>query len=91
MIICVFVRRNGDGFIDREEFGDIIHRTGEPLAEEDIDEMMADSDANKDGRLDFDGEMEALNGEQRGGGGEGSRETRREEERGAERGAERTR
>ena len=73
MIICVFVRRNGDGFIDREEFGDIIHRTGEPLAEEDIDEMMADSDANKDGRLDFDGEMEALNGEQRGGGPERTR------------------
>ncbi|CAL8400979.1 unnamed protein product [Arctogadus glacialis] len=52
--------KNGDGFIDREEFGDIIHRTGEPLVEEDIDEMMADSDANKDGRLDFDGSCGSL-------------------------------
>lgn len=29
--------------------------TGEPLAEEDIDELMADADTNKDGKIDFDG------------------------------------
>lgn len=29
--------------------------TGEPLAEEDVDELMADADTNKDGKIDFDG------------------------------------
>lgn len=47
--------RNGDGFIDREEFGDILHMTGEPVTEEDIDEMFGESDNNKDGKIDFDG------------------------------------
>lgn len=30
--------------------------TGEPVTEEEVDELMADSDANKDGKIDFDGE-----------------------------------
>jgi len=46
--------KNGDGFIDREEFGAIIGMTGEELTEQEIDEMLADSDANKDGKIDFD-------------------------------------
>ncbi|MEQ2247427.1 hypothetical protein ILYODFUR_009298 [Ilyodon furcidens] len=45
---------NGDGFVDREEFGDILHMTGEPVTEEDIDEMFGESDSNKDGKIDFD-------------------------------------
>ena len=52
--------RNGDGFIDREEFGEIIRLTGEGLTEQEVDEMMADSDANKDGKIDFDGEIQLL-------------------------------
>lgn len=51
----LFIHRNGDGFIDREEFGDILHLTGEPVTEEDIDEMFGESDSNKDGKIDFDG------------------------------------
>lgn len=47
--------RNCDGFIDREEFGDILHMTGEAVTEEDIDEMFGESDTNKDGKIDFDG------------------------------------
>ncbi|TRY96643.1 hypothetical protein DNTS_024260 [Danionella cerebrum] len=46
--------KNQDGFIDREEFGDILHATGEPVTEEDIDELMSDADTNKDGKIDFD-------------------------------------
>lgn len=52
------VCRNGDGFIDREEFGDILRLTGEPVTEEDIDEMFGESDTNKDAKIDFDGESE---------------------------------
>ncbi|XP_062314182.1 troponin C, skeletal muscle [Osmerus eperlanus] len=46
--------KNGDGFIDREEFGDILTATGEPITDEEADELMADSDVNKDGKIDFD-------------------------------------
>lgn len=53
--LLVLFCRNGDGFIDREEFGDILHLTGEPVTEEDIDEMFGESDTNKDGKIDFDG------------------------------------
>lgn len=52
-----FIHRNGDGFIDREEFGDILHLTGENVTEDDIDEMFGDSDTNKDGKIDFDGKI----------------------------------
>uniref|UniRef100_A0A3Q3X6C4 Troponin C, skeletal muscle n=1 Tax=Mola mola TaxID=94237 RepID=A0A3Q3X6C4_MOLML len=45
---------NGDGFIDRGEFGEILHLTGESVTEEDIDEMFGESDTNKDGKIDFD-------------------------------------
>uniref|UniRef100_A0A3P9JHH3 Troponin C, skeletal muscle n=3 Tax=Oryzias TaxID=8089 RepID=A0A3P9JHH3_ORYLA len=46
--------KNSDGFVDREEFGDILHMTGEAVTEEDIDEMFGEADSNKDGKLDFD-------------------------------------
>lgn len=49
------MRRNGDGYIDREEFALIIRSTGEPITEDEIDELMRDGDKNADGMLDFDG------------------------------------
>lgn len=49
------LRRNGDGYIDREEFALIIRSTGEPISEDEIDELMRDGDKNADGMLDFDG------------------------------------
>lgn len=52
------MHRNGDGFVDREEFGAILHLTGEQVTEEDIDEMFGESDTNKDGKIDFDGKSE---------------------------------
>uniref|UniRef100_UPI002990839C mNeonGreen,Optimized Ratiometric Calcium Sensor n=1 Tax=Branchiostoma lanceolatum TaxID=7740 RepID=UPI002990839C len=45
---------DGNGFIDREEFGDIIRLTGEQLTDEDVDEIFGDSDTDKNGRIDFD-------------------------------------
>lgn len=51
------LRRNGDGYIDREEFAIIIRSTGEPISEDEIDELMKDGDKNADGMLDFDGMM----------------------------------
>ncbi|TWW56202.1 Troponin C, skeletal muscle [Takifugu flavidus] len=39
---------------DKEEFGAILHLTGEQVTEEDIDEMFGESDTNKDGKIDFD-------------------------------------
>lgn len=55
--MLLFIHRNGDGFVDREEFGNILHLTGEAVAEEDIDEMFGESDTNKDGKIDFDGKI----------------------------------
>lgn len=53
--MCLFFPRNGDGYIDREEFALIIRSTGEPITEDEIDELMKDGDKNADGMLDFDG------------------------------------
>ena len=30
--------------------------TGEPINEDEVDELMGDADTNKDGKIDFDGE-----------------------------------
>ena len=52
--------RNADGYIDRDEFAEIIRSTGEAITEEEIDELLKDGDKNADGMLDFDGKMAFL-------------------------------
>lgn len=51
----LFAHRNADGYIDREEFAEIIRSTGESITEDEIDELLKDGDKNADGMLDFDG------------------------------------
>lgn len=51
----LFALRNADGYIDRDEFAEIIRSTGESITEDEIDELLKDGDKNNDGMLDFDG------------------------------------
>lgn len=55
---CLF--RNADGYIDRDEFAEIIRSTGEQVTEDEIDELLKDGDKNSDGMLDFDGNCNFL-------------------------------
>lgn len=55
-----FLLRNGDGYIDREEFALIIRSTGEAITEDEIDELLKDGDKNADGMLDFDGKAHSI-------------------------------
>lgn len=55
--VTLSICRNGDGYIDRDEFAEIIRSTGESISEEEIDELLKDGDKNNDGMLDFDGMM----------------------------------
>nr|XP_013814026.1 PREDICTED: troponin C, skeletal muscle [Apteryx mantelli mantelli] len=55
---------NADGFIDIEELGEILRATGEHVTEEDIEDLMKDSDKNNDGRIDFDEFLKMMEGVQ---------------------------
>uniref|UniRef100_A0A3Q3IUN0 Troponin C, skeletal muscle n=1 Tax=Monopterus albus TaxID=43700 RepID=A0A3Q3IUN0_MONAL len=46
--------KNGDGYIDREEFSLIIRSSGEHVTDDEIDELLKDGDKNSDGMLDYD-------------------------------------
>lgn len=54
--------RNGDGYIDRDEFALIIRSSGESITEDEVDELMRDGDKNNDGMLDFDGNSRHFTG-----------------------------
>lgn len=36
----------------------MLESTGEPITEDDIEELMKDGDKNNDGKIDYDGESE---------------------------------
>lgn len=48
--------RNADGYIDLDELKMMLESTGEPITEDDIEELMKDGDKNNDGKIDYDGE-----------------------------------
>lgn len=54
------MRRNADGYIDLDELKMMLESTGEPITEDDIEELMKDGDKNNDGKIDYDGEKFAL-------------------------------
>lgn len=45
--------RDGDGFITATELRHIMSNLGETLTDEEVDEMIRESDANGDGRIDY--------------------------------------
>ncbi|KAI8335191.1 hypothetical protein BC941DRAFT_503914 [Chlamydoabsidia padenii] len=45
---------NHDGFISRAELEKVMQKLGEDLTSQDIQDMMAEADTNKDGHIDFD-------------------------------------
>lgn len=52
----LWFRRNADGYIDLDELKTMLESTGEPITEDDIEELMKDGDKNNDGKIDYDGE-----------------------------------
>nr|ACF93133.1 calcium indicator TN-XXL [synthetic construct] len=56
--------KDANGFIDIEELGEILRATGEHVTEEDIEDLMKDSDKNNDGRIDFDEFLKMMEGVQ---------------------------
>ncbi|XP_039591274.1 troponin C, skeletal muscle-like [Polypterus senegalus] len=56
--------RNADGYIDREEFAELIRSGGEAVTDAEIDELMTDGDKNQDGKLDFDEFLKMMEGVQ---------------------------
>uniref|UniRef100_A0A4W3JMZ5 Troponin C, skeletal muscle n=2 Tax=Callorhinchus milii TaxID=7868 RepID=A0A4W3JMZ5_CALMI len=51
---------NADGYIDRDELKEILMTAGEPITDEEIDELLRDGDKNNDDKLDFDEWMKMM-------------------------------
>ena len=47
--------KNGDGFITATELRLVMSSLGENLTDSDVEEMFAEADVNKDGRIDYEG------------------------------------
>ncbi|ODM92788.1 Calcium-binding protein E63-1 [Orchesella cincta] len=47
--------KDGNGFITREELKEAMEMIGEPVTDEDIDNMITMADLNKDGKIDYEG------------------------------------
>lgn len=56
----LWFRRNADGYIDLDELKTMLESTGEPITEDDIEELMKDGDKNNDGKIDYDGESKFI-------------------------------
>ena len=46
--------RDGNGYIDFHELKSVITRLGEPISNEEADNLFRDADLNGDGKLDYD-------------------------------------
>uniref|UniRef100_A0A3Q3WW14 Troponin C, slow skeletal and cardiac muscles n=1 Tax=Mola mola TaxID=94237 RepID=A0A3Q3WW14_MOLML len=49
------------GYIDLDELKMMLESTGEPITEDDIEELMKDGDKNNDGKIDYDEGMMGVN------------------------------
>ena len=47
---------NGDGRISVEELRHVMVNLGDPLTDEEVDEMMREADKDNDGYVDYEGE-----------------------------------
>ncbi|KAJ1913582.1 hypothetical protein IWQ60_009151 [Tieghemiomyces parasiticus] len=46
--------KDGDGFIVREELAQVMNKLGDHLKDHELDEMFAEADENKDGKIEFE-------------------------------------
>jgi len=46
--------KDGNGFITRDELKEAMEMIGEPVTDEDIDNMITMADLNKDGKIDYE-------------------------------------
>ncbi len=45
--------RNGDGFISKAEFKHCMMHFGERFTDDEVEEMIAEADSNRDGKIDY--------------------------------------
>ena len=50
--------KDGNGYIDYDELRSVLREKGEALSEEEFQRVIDELDANKDGRIDYEGQVE---------------------------------
>ena len=50
---CRVFDRNGDGYISKSEFKHCMMHFGEKFTDDEVEEMIAEADANNDGQIDY--------------------------------------
>ena len=53
LCFCRVFDRNGDGYISKSEFKHCMMHFGEKFTDDEVEEMMAEADANNDGKIDY--------------------------------------
>ena len=53
LYFCRVFDRNGDGYISKSEFKHCMMHFGEKFTDDEVEEMMAEADANNDGKIDY--------------------------------------